>query len=77
MEISNESYHLPKLMNKDLINQTSIKLGQTIAQLQKLQANYDDPAITKLLYHIAEYQEKLVTAIHQLAVTTEKEIQAA
>lgn len=68
---------LELMLNQQLINQTSTKLGQTIAQLQELQASYDDPAIRELLYHIAEYQEKLVTASHKLAATTESESKAA
>ncbi|MGB3691363.1 MAG: hypothetical protein WA865_11720 [Spirulinaceae cyanobacterium] len=64
-------------MNTNLINTTSIKLGEVIAQLQELQRFYDDPAIEELLYHIAEYQEKLVTASSKLTATSEQAKQAA
>ncbi len=71
-------YPLPDLMlNQQLINQTSIKLGESIDQLQQLQACYDDPAIAQLLSHIADYQYKLVAVKNQLTTTTEKETQAA
>ena len=60
------------MLNQQLINQTSIKLGESIAQLQELQASYDDPAITSLLDHIASYQYKLVAVKNQLTTTTEK-----
>ncbi|MGB5970294.1 MAG: hypothetical protein WBG70_18410 [Spirulinaceae cyanobacterium] len=64
-------------MNTNLINTTSIKLGEVIAQLQELQRFYDDPSIDQLLGHVADYQEKLVTASHQLTATSEQAKQAA
>lgn len=64
-------------MNKELINQTSIKWGEAITKLQELQRFYDDSAIQKLLYPIAQYQQKLVTASCELAVTKEQVKRAA